>query len=32
MEIKTSSEVLAELSDNLQYLVDQFKIEKLPPR
>lgn len=32
LEIKTSSEVLSELSDNLQGLVDQFKIEELPPR
>ncbi|MCU7940163.1 MAG: hypothetical protein KZQ64_08610 [gamma proteobacterium symbiont of Bathyaustriella thionipta] len=32
LEIKTSSEILSELSDNLQILVDQFKIEELPPR
>ncbi|MCU7799111.1 MAG: methyl-accepting chemotaxis protein [gamma proteobacterium symbiont of Lucinoma myriamae] len=32
LEIKTSSEVLSELSDNLQGLVDEFKIEELPPR
>jgi methyl-accepting chemotaxis protein len=32
LEIKTSSEVLAELSANLQKLVDQFKINELPPR
>ncbi len=32
LEIKTSSEVLAELSANLQKLVDQFKIDELPPR
>ncbi|NOQ79114.1 MAG: HAMP domain-containing protein [Gammaproteobacteria bacterium] len=32
LEIKTSSEVLSELADNLQGLVDRFKIEELPPR